>query len=421
MSGFDLTAALGEIILFRPMPGSLLARVAETSPAEAAGLILHEAVQCGWEGNLWHCCVAQALAESENPFSLAWERRPAVQDSLWRLAAADMGVFARLMQAEPFPMLGDFHHQGITPQRGDSGRMVAALAEKLAQAQSGEDMLVILAQHYERNGVGVLGLGQVFRLGQVQDDVTLIPVEGRRTVRLDDLVGYETQKAQLLENTLAFLAGLRANNVLLYGDAGTGKSTSVQAIAGEYAPQGLRLIEIYKHQFQLIPQLLARIKGRNYRFVLLMDDLSFEENEVEYKHLKAVMEGGGEAAPENVVIYATSNRRHLIKETWNDRNDMEHNGDIHRSDTMEEKLSLAGRFGLQIYYPNPTFEEYHQIVRTLAEREGTLGELEADELRAAAATWQVRRGNRSGRTAQQFINDLLCRKAITQEKEGSEC
>jgi hypothetical protein len=121
------------------------------------------------------------------------------------------------------------------------------------------------------------------------------------------------------------------------------------------------------------------------------------------------MEGGAEAAPENVLIYATSNRRHLVKETWKDRNDMEHNDDIHRSDTMEEKLSLAARFGLQIYYPNPSFEEYHTIVTALAGKTAGLEKLDAQQLRSAASTWQVRHGSRSGRTAQQFINDLLCR------------
>lgn len=278
-------------------------------------------------------------------------------------------------------------------------------------------MLEVLARHYETNGVGPLGLGQVFRLREEKSGVSLLPVEGRRPVLLSELVGYEGQKAQLLENTKAFLSGQRANNVLLYGDAGTGKSTSVQALAGEYAAQGLRLIELYKHQFGLIPQLLAQIKGRNYRFILFLDDLSFEENEVQYKHLKAVMEGGGEAAPENVLIYATSNRRHLIRETWSDRSDMEHQGDVHRSDTMEEKLSLAGRFGLQIYYPNPTYEEYHRIVQTLADRNRSLSDMAEDELWTAASTWQVRHGSRSGRTAQQFINDLLCRRSNTETEE----
>ena len=235
-------------------------------------------------------------------------------------------------------------------------------------------------------------------------------MENRRAVKLSDLVGYETQKQQLLGNTLAFLRGRHANNVLLYGDAGTGKSTSIQAIANEYAPEGLRVVELYKHQFGLIPDIITQLKGRGYRFILFLDDLSFEETETSYKHLKAVMEGGAEAAPENVRIYATSNRRHLIKETWNDRSDMQHDGDIHRSDTVEEKLSLSGRFGLQIYYPNPSFEEFHAIVRSLAEREPSLSDMDAAQLRQQAATWQVRKGSRSGRSAQQFIDDLITKK-----------
>jgi predicted AAA+ superfamily ATPase len=231
-------------------------------------------------------------------------------------------------------------------------------------------------------------------------------------VHLSDLVGYESQKEKLVQNTLAFLQGACANNVLLYGDAGTGKSTSIQALSYEYASQGLRLIELHRDQYHLIPEIVSRIKSRNYRFILFLDDLSFEENEVEYKQLKAVIEGGGEAIPDNILIYATSNRRHLIRETWNDRQDMEHQGDIQRSDTMEEKLSLSGRFGLQIFYPNPNFEEYHTIVRELAGRSAELSGFSDEQLRSLASTWQVQRGNRSGRTARQFVNSL-----ITQQKK----
>jgi predicted AAA+ superfamily ATPase len=215
-------------------------------------------------------------------------------------------------------------------------------------------------------------------------------------VHLSDLVGYESQKEKLVQNTLAFLQGACANNVLLYGDAGTGKSTSIQALSYEYASQGLRLIELHRDQYHLIPEIVSRIKSRNYRFILFLDDLSFEENEVEYKQLKAAIEGGGEAIPDNILIYATSNRRLLIRETWNDRQDMEHQGDIHRSDTMEEKLSLSGRFGLQIFYPNPNFEEYHSIVRELAGRAAELSGFSDEQLRSLASTWQVQRGNRSG-------------------------
>ncbi len=407
---------LDRLVLFRPGPGALPVRLAqalsgEAPAASALGLLLEDAAAGGWQGDLWHCALAQTLVENENPFSRAWERRSAAHDSLWRIALADMAVYRELFALDLPPVFDEarrFFHESPNAPRREAGRRVMTLADVLAGAGSPASMLEALTAFYGTYGLGTLGLGQLFRVTEQDGRAVLFPVEGRRDVRLDDLVGYESQKGLLMENTLAFLAGRHANNVLLYGDAGTGKSTSIQAIANEYADRGLRLIELYKHQFALIPDLLGQIKGRNYRFILLLDDLSFEENEIEYKHLKAVMEGGGEAAPENVLIYATSNRRHLIKETWNDRNDMQHDGDIHRSDTMEEKLSLAGRFGLQIYYPNPTYEEYHTIIRTLAERTAGLENVTEKQLRTAASTWQVRHGSRSGRTAQQFINDLLC-------------
>ena len=164
------------------------------------------------------------------------------------------------------------------------------------------------------------------------------------------------------------------------------------------------MIEIYKHQFGELSHILAEIKNRNYRFVIFIDDLSFEENEVEYKFLKAVIEGGVETRPENVLIYATSNRRHLIRETWNDRQDMEHHGDIHRSDTMEEKLSLAARFGVTIHYNAPSPKEFQAIVKALAKRQGLA--MDEKELTVKANAWEIRHGGFSGRTAQQFVHYL---------------
>lgn len=408
----ELNETMGQLlsraILFRQGPETLLGRL--TAPKwedrqAAQSELVSIAAKKGWQGNLWHCCLAQALVESENPFSLACERRPAPADSLWELALEDMELFYSLFALElnegPWPLLQKFRTER---PRGDG--QLLELTGALEGADSPQAMLEGLCAFYRDRGVGLLGLGQVFRAEERAGGARLFPVEDRPDVRLNDLVGYEKQKEQLRNNTLAFLKGGRGNNVLLYGDAGTGKSTSIQAIVNEYAPEGLRLIEVYKDQYELIPNILRQVKGRNYRFILFLDDLSFEENETAYKYLKAVMEGGAEAAPENVRIYATSNRRHLVREMWNDRTDMEHDGDIHRSDTMEEKLSLASRFGLQIFYPAPTFEEYQGIVSALALRGGAGSKLTPAQLRAAAATWQVRSGSRSGRTARQFIDAL---------------
>ena len=201
------------------------------------------------------------------------------------------------------------------------------------------------------------------------------------------------------------MQGRSANNVLLFGDSGTGKSTSIKAIVNQYYDQGLRMIEIYKYQFVDLSNVIASIKNRNYRFIIYMDDLSFEADESEYKFLKAVIEGGVETKPENILIYATSNRRHLIKEEWGDRNDMEYTADVHRSDTMEEKMSLVNRFGVQISYIKPSKKEYNSIVVGLARRSGITEEMMTDEeLCAKANVWELSHGGVSGRTAQQFIN-----------------
>lgn len=400
--------ALDRLILFRQKPDSLLRRLMSSEEAvrvAAQGELVALAVENGWQGDLWRCCIAWTLTEHENPFSLSWERRTGPEDTLSALALADMAVFHALLSTPPeegpWPLLQNFHHES---RQGKESALLTELAAALADAASPAALLDCLTAFYQSHGVGQLGLGQVFRVRREADGVRLLPVRDRPPVRLADLVGYRQQKDLLIRNTEAFLRGKGSNNVLLYGDAGTGKSTSIQALVNEYADQGLRLIELYKEQYDLIPDILRQVKGRNYRFLLFLDDLSFEENETSYKYLKAVMEGGSEAPPENVRICATSNRRHLVREVWSDRSDIEHDGDIHRSDTVEEKLSLASRFGLQLFYPAPTFEEYQQIVSILSERAGT--DLTAEQLRAAAATWQVRSGSRSGRTAQQFVNQL---------------
>ena len=221
-------------------------------------------------------------------------------------------------------------------------------------------------------------------------------------MHLDDLVGYERQKKKLVDNTLSFVNGQAANNCLLFGDAGTGKSSSIKAIMNEFYSKGLRLIEVYKHQFKDLPKIISQIKSRNYKFIIYMDDLSFEEFEIEYKYLKAVIEGGLEKRPDNFLIYATSNRRHLIKENYSDKEGTRQ--DMHTSDTVQEKLSLVYRFGVSIYFGAPDKKEFQKIVSVLADRYGV--KLSEEELLAEANKWELSHGGISGRTAQQFINYL---------------
>ncbi|HEX2998940.1 MAG TPA: ATP-binding protein, partial [Armatimonadota bacterium] len=228
-------------------------------------------------------------------------------------------------------------------------------------------------------------------------------IETPDPIRLSDLIGYEQERDLLLRNTEHFLAGMQANNVLLYGDRGTGKSSSVKALLNEYAERGLRLIEVPKHQLGAFPRILRLLRGRPERFILFVDDLSFEENESSYKDLKAVLEGNLEVRPENVLLYATSNRRHLIPERFSDRDGSSE--EIHARDTQEEKLSLSDRFGITITFLSPTQALYLEIVSGLAQREGL--RLSEAELRRQALQWATRHNGWSGRSARQFLDFAL--------------
>ncbi len=380
--------------------------------------ILDLSTACGFDENLWQCYLTWVLMTNDNSFTRTCERAGAVEGgSVNHFAENDFAVFHQLFHYDFSPLeayLGTDCFSTICRYRAipkrertynrDVSAQVLRLRSALAEAKDGHEMFLLTTDYYKQYGYGVFAMNRAFRIRREAAELEFLPISNVDGVRLEDLLGYEGQKRELRRNTEAFLAGKHANNVLLYGDAGTGKSTSVKALINEYYDRGLRMIEIYKHQFGELSRILAEIKNRNYRFVIFIDDLSFEENEVEYKFLKAVIEGGVETRPENVLIYATSNRRHLIRETWNDRQDMEHHGDIHRSDTMEEKLSLAARFGVTINYNAPSPKEFQAIVRALAQRQGI--EMDEKELAVKANAWEVRHGGFSGRTAQQFVHYL---------------
>jgi predicted AAA+ superfamily ATPase len=222
-------------------------------------------------------------------------------------------------------------------------------------------------------------------------------------VRLAELVAYERERAPLIRNTERFLAGLPAHHALLYGLPGTGKSSTVKAILNEYADDGLRLVEVKKEDLAELPEVLEVLRGRGQRFVLFVDDLSFEEHEVEYKALKALLEGSVEEPPENVRLYATSNRRNLIRESFSER-DGGPPDDVHARDTMQEKLSLAARFGLRVTFPSPDQARYLEIVAGLARERGLA--VPAEHLRERALLWDRWHAGRSGRTARQFVDEL---------------
>ena len=381
--------------------------------------LLDLATQYGFDENLWQDYLTFLLLTTENSFSLTAERVGVSDGSILHFAMADLAVFRRLfcwdfasfeaaLGLDCFQVLT--HYRAIAKPEKSYYRSVSALVRKtsraLAQAESTEAFFRIVTTCYRDYGVGMFGLNRAFRIRSGADGgVIFLPINNTDKTMLSDLVGYELQKRELVRNTEAFLRGQPANNVLLYGDAGTGKSSCVKALLNEYYNDGLRMIEIYKHQFHDLSAVIAAIKQRHYRFIIYIDDLSFEESEMEYKFLKAVIEGGVETRPDNILIYATSNRRHLVQETWKDRDDMETRGDIHHSDTMEEKLSLSARFGVTINFSIPNRQQYHEIVQALAARQLPQPMDEAELLRLADR-WEIRHGGVSGRTAQQFIHYL---------------
>lgn len=372
----------------------------------------------GFDQNLWQNYLAYTLASMENPFTITCEKVGAREGTVNQFAKADFKIFLDLFHydftsiehelgIDCFSIISDY--KAIEKNKGKYNKSVSEkvriLSTKIASANDEDEVFTIVTDFYKVYGVGKLGLNKAFRLSRERGKLEFLPITNTLEVRLSDLIGYELQKKKLIDNTRAFVEGKKANNVLLFGDSGTGKSTSVKAILNEYYDKGLRMIEIYKHQFEDLSAVISLIKNRNYKFVIYMDDLSFEEFEIEYKYLKAVIEGGLENKPDNVLIYATSNRRHLIRETWNDRSDMETDGDIHRSDTMEEKLSLVERFGITINFSSPSHKEYLEIVKQLALRQG-IDFASEEELYTEARKWELYHGGLSGRTAQQFINYL---------------
>ncbi len=382
--------------------------------------LLQVATDYGFDGNLWHNYLTFLLITTENPFSITCEKVGAGEGSVNDFAKSDFRAFLDLFRFDFSRIeqtLGVDCFSRICCYRAiqkkermcnkNVSKKVQALSRRLEEAGDENAFFACVTGFYRDFGVGMFGLNKAFRIVSHGSTVEFCPINNMDSVVLSDLIGYEYQKKLLTDNTLAFVEGRPANNALLYGDSGTGKSTSIKAIVNEFYNRGLRMIEIYKHQFQDLSQVIAQIKNRNYRFIIYMDDLSFEEFEIEYKFLKAVIEGGVETKPDNILIYATSNRRHLIRETWSDRSDMEHDSDIHRSDTLEEKLSLASRFGCSICYLKPSRQEFDQMIRELASRNSI--RIPENELLAEANRWELRHGGISGRTAQQFINYLAGR------------
>ncbi|MDN5697934.1 MAG: ATP-binding protein [Rubrobacter sp.] len=354
----------------------------------------------------WRAALIRSLLEDENPWSLAAERgeKPsfalreqasrelAVLHGLFRLGSSDLlaAVHAAAPDLEGMWSGWDF---GAEPKDHSTPRQ--EMARRLVEAGGWDECLAEIEAHFAAHGAGIFGRFRAFRWREG----AIEPVREPDPVSLAELGGHEQEREPLLLNTERFIVGLPARHVLVYGQPGTGKSANVKAVLAHYAGEGLRAVEISREDLEELPDMLAALRGRSVKCVVFVDDLSFEEEETGYKALKALLEGSLEAPPENVLLYATSNRRNLIRESFTERDE-----DVHPQETAREKLSLAERFGLRLTFLAPDQKQYLAMVENLADRRGL--SLPREELRERALAWERRMSARSGRVARQFVDEL---------------
>jgi predicted AAA+ superfamily ATPase len=415
----------------------LEAVTAEESPARIGGIygrlfaLLADEAELTAEplvGDAWQNHLLDRLLETETPFSRKAQRASLdeIGPSLLAQVRRDLGALQALFGLDAVRLARAAAHAAnaeptdawvpwdgfapLTTGEGPAAPASHALKERFAASEDWPALTDALADQYARIGAGPFGRYRAFRW--VREDGPghppgqigrLIGVPAPDPIRLEQLVGYDRERELVLQNTEQFLAGYPANSVLLYGDRGTGKSSTVKALLNEHAARGLRLVEVSRDDLGDFPWIIQELRDRPERFILFVDDLSFDEGERDYRGLKAVLEGSVEARPSNVVLYATSNRRHLVQERWTDR-ETTLAAEVHGQDTMQEKLSLSDRFGIRVVFPSPDQRRYLAVVESLANQRGL--SLDPDVLRRRALQWAEWHNGRSGRTARQFIDHL---------------
>ena len=365
---------------------------------ENAAKLIEQAEQLGLSGNLYRSYLIYLLANEPNLISTTLESNGGViGDNLREIFVHDVEILLPILRGE---MISDFellnNYKPTVESKNESFR---DLMQKLSKRIDSKSISKTFIKHWKKFGYGDIATYRAFRW-----DKNIIGIRHFETIHLDDLIGYAHQKELLTGNTTAFVKGKPANNVLLVGARGTGKSSGVKSLVNEYYSSGLRLVQITKPQLKFLPEIMETLrKFKSKRFIVFLDDLSFEESEGEYKYLKSAIEGGVESRPENVLIYATSNRRHLIRETWRDRD--EAHDELYRDDSLNEIISLSDRFGLIIHYYAPTQAEYLEIIRSMLKKRGI--KLDNETLRIEGLRWEMSHSGRNGRTAQQFVNHYL--------------
>lgn len=370
-------------------------------------------------GLSWQDYILLQVLRADNPFSRQAQRFPfsELPPALVAATQHDLQALQQLYQCDnhqlsqwtqeatqadrvpvvwtPNPTEAALHHPTLRSLRS------LPLWASLTTPQPWADAVELLARHYQEKGSGQFATYDAFRWLKGK----LIGVAHPDPIRLEALVGYEMQKATLRQNTEALLAGYPALHILLYGSRGSGKSSLVKGLLQEYGQQGLRLVEVNKGELTDLPIIVDRLRDVPQKFILFVDDLSFEEDNDAYKALKVVLEGGITARPANVVVYATSNRRHLIREFFGDRPRPSDADEIHHWDTVQEKLSFSDRFGLTLTFEPANQDTYLQMVQHLAQQANLA--LDPQELEFRALQWATRHNGRSGRTARQFVDVLV--------------
>ncbi len=353
------------------------------------GKLVQKAYELNLGGNIFKSYICYLLANSENPLSLVAEQKNTrIEDGLKTIAIRDLEKIIELFNSRIFDI--EYSYETDKPYN--------LIYQKLNDGITAEKLINVLIEYYQTYGSGKMGMYKAFKWSREEG---MIGISQCDPIRLDNLLGCEYQKDALIKNTENFLLGKPANNALLFGDSGTGKSSMVKALINEYSPKGLRVIEVSKSDFVDFNKIVAHIRDRGLKYIIFLDDLSFEEFETEYKYMKALIEGGIEIKPNNVIIYATSNRRHLIRETWDERQGQ----DVNVNDTRQEKLSLSDRFGLSLTFTSPMQNGYLEIVMNLAKQYNI--KMDENSLREKAIQWELSHGGRSGRVAKQFILSLL--------------
>ena len=374
-----------------------------SAQGELTDLLVQKAERLGISGNVLSAYIVHCLAEGGNTAAKTIEAAGRYGGGLKEAMCHDMLLLLPYLSARTSEFTGSGFLDDYQPAREGKNLPEKRLLAKLVRAKRGETAARAVLEQYLKYGSGMLAEYTAFRIGR---DGKLTGIADFPVFDWEDLLGYEEQKTKLLTNTVNFMEGKPANNVLLTGARGTGKSTGVKALASMFSDDGLRLIQITRDQLELVAPVLEKLNEiRSKKFILFFDDLSFDEGENSYKYLKSAIDGSVTPQPDNVLIYATSNRRHLLKETWGDRGSNDLEAEVYRQDSTNESISLSDRFGLILHYSTPTQDEYLQMIDHELQKAGV--QMDPEELRLEGLQWEMEHSGRNGRIANQFVKWYL--------------